>query len=73
MKTTVDLIQLGGLGMNMIIDAGTKTTVDLIQIAGIIKMKGCNLTLTNANAKPTVDLIQIQSVCSGHLTLDFRE
>lgn len=73
MKTTSDLIQLAGLGVNIVIDAGTKTTLDLIQIAGIIKMKGEHMTLNNASKKTTLDLIQISGVCSGHITLDFTD
>lgn len=72
MKTTLDLIQLAGLGTNLVIDAGTKTTLDLIQIAGVLKGKGAHLTLTNASRKTTLDLIQISSACSGNLTLDFN-
>jgi hypothetical protein len=73
MKPTLDLIQLAGLGTNLVIDAGTKPTLDLIQIAGILKNKGAHLTLTNASKKPTLDLIQISGVCSGNLTLDFTD
>lgn len=73
MKTTVDLIQLAGLGINLVIDAGTKTTQDLIQIANVLKGKGANLTLTNASKKTTIDLIHISSACSGNLTLDFND
>lgn len=73
MKPTVDLIQLAGLGVNLVIDASQKPTVDIIQIAGIINRQGTHLTLVNAHKKPTVDLIQISGVCKGHLTLDFTD
>ena len=73
MKSTTDLIQLAGLGVNLTIDAKTKSTTDLIQIAGIIRVKGTNLTLTSASSKSTTDLIQLSGLLIGNLNLDFND
>ena len=38
-KPTLDLIQLAGLGVNLIIDAKTRFTLDIIQIVGCVVLK----------------------------------
>ena len=73
MKSTTDLIQLAGLGVNLSIDAKTKSTTDLIQIAGIIKMKETKLTLINASSKSTTDLIQLSGLLHRNLELVFND
>lgn len=72
-KSTLDLLQLAGMGTNLIVDASQKTTLDLIQIAGSIGLKGGQLTLTNCQNKTTLDLMQIISVYPRNITLDFNE
>ena len=72
-KTTLDLMQLAGLGTNLKIDASTKTTLDLIQISGSIGLKGGHLTLTNCSKKTTLDLMQIVRNYPKNITLDFIE
>jgi hypothetical protein len=72
-KPTIDLMQLAGLGTNLVVDASNKPTVDLIQIAGSIGLKGGHLRLVNCNKKPTIDLMQIVSVYPNNITLDFTE
>jgi hypothetical protein len=72
-KSTIDLMQLAGLGTNLVVDASTKPTVDLIQIAGSIGLKGGQLRIVNCNKKPTIDLMQIVSVYPKNITLDFTE
>lgn len=73
MKTTIDLMQLAGLGTNLIIDAKTKPTVDIIQIVGSIGLKNGHITIRNAHFKPTLDLMQIVGVYPKNITLDFTE
>jgi hypothetical protein len=53
MKTTLDIIQLVGIGVNLVIDANTKTTLDLIQIVGSVGLKDSHITITNAHSKTT--------------------
>lgn len=72
-KTTVDLMQLAGMGTNLVVDASTKTTADLIQIAGSIGLKGGHLRIVNCSKKPTADLMQIVTVYPKNITLDFSE
>jgi hypothetical protein len=71
MKSTLDLIQLAGTGVNIVIDASTKSTLDIIQIVGSIGLKGSHITITNADCKSTLDLIQIASVYPTNITYDF--
>jgi hypothetical protein len=72
-KPTLDLLQLAGLGTNLVIDASTKPTLDLIQIAGSVGMKGGHLRLVNCNRKPTLDLMQIIGTYPNNITLDFTD
>ena len=72
-KSTIDLMQLAGLGTNLIVDASKKSTVDLIQIAGSIGLKGGQLKIINCSKKPTIDLMQIVRVYPKNITLDFTD
>ncbi len=72
-KSTLDLMQLAGLGTNLVIDASQKSTTDLIQIAGSIGLKGGHLRIINCSKKSTIDLMQIVSVYPKNITLDFTE
>ena len=72
-KETLDLMQLAGMGTNLVIDANAKTTVELIQIAGSIGLKGGHLRIINCSKKKTADLMQIISVYPQNITLDFSE
>ena len=72
-KTTLDLMQLAGFGVNLIVDAKTKPTLDFIQIVGSIGLKGGHITIRNAQYKPTLDLMQIAKVYPKNITFDFTE
>jgi len=72
-KPTLDLMQLAGFGVNLIVDAKTKSTLDLIQIVGSVGLKKGHLTITNAQYKPTLDLMQIAKVYPQYITFDFTE
>lgn len=73
MKSTLDLMQLAGTGVNIVIDAKTKSTADIIQIVGTIGLNGSHITIINANSKSTLDLIQIASVYPKNITYDLTD
>jgi len=70
-KPTTDLIQLAGMGTNLVVDASTKTTADLILLGGSIGSHGGHLRIVNCSKKPTSDLMQIVMVHPKNITLDF--
>ena len=70
---TLDLMQLAGFGVNLIVDAKTKSTLDLIQIVGSVGLKKGHLKIRNAQYMPTLDLMQIAKVYPQHITFDFTE
>jgi hypothetical protein len=72
-KPTLDLMQLAGFGVNLIIDANTKPTLDIIQIVGSVGLKESHITIRNAQHKPTLDLMQIAKVYPKNITFDFTE
>lgn len=73
MKSTLELIQIAGTGVNLVIDAKSKSTLDIIQIVGSIGLKESHITIKNANSKSTLDLFQIASIYSRNITFDFME
>ena len=72
-KPTLDLMQLAGFGVNLIIDGKTKSTVDIIQIVGSVGLKEGHMTIRNSQYKPTLDLMQIAKVYPKNITFDFTE
>jgi hypothetical protein len=54
-KPTLDLMQLAGFGVNLIIDSKTTLTLDLIQIVGCIGLKEKHVTIRNYQFKSTID------------------
>ena len=72
-KPTLDLMQLAGFGVNLIIDAKTRPTLDIIQIVGSVGLKQGHITIRNAQYKPTLDLMQIAKVYPQFITFDFTE
>jgi len=72
-KPTLELMQLAGFGVNIIIDGKTKPTLDIIQIVGSVGLKDGHITIRNAQYKPTLDLMQIAKVYPKNITFDFTE
>ena len=72
-KPTLDLMQLAGFGVDLIIDAKATPTLDIIQIVGSIGLKQSKITIRNAQYKSTLDLMQIAKVYPQFITLDFTE
>ncbi len=72
-KPTLDLIQLAGFGVNLIIDGKTTQTLDIIQIVGSVGLKDGHITIRNAQCKTTLDLMQIAKVYPKNITFDFGE
>ena len=73
MKTSLDLINLAGLGTALIVDAKNLSTLDLINIVGIIGLKESHITIRNADLKTTLDLMQISSIYPKNITLDLTD
>lgn len=59
MKTTMDIIQLAKLGVDLVVDASSKTTMDLMQIIKAASSSGGHVTLKNCEKKSTMDLKQL--------------
>ena len=59
MKTTLDIIQLANLGVDLIVDASTKTTMDLLNIINAVNDAGGHILLRNCDKKTTSDLILV--------------
>jgi hypothetical protein len=72
-KPTLDIMQLAGFGVNIIIDGKTKPTLDILQIVGSVGLKDGHITIRNAQYKPTLDLMQIAKVYPKNITFDFTE
>lgn len=72
-KTTTDLLNIAGTGVNIILDASSKTTTDLINITGVVGRKNGHITLINCSKKTTTDLLNICSIYPSNITLDFTE
>ena len=70
---TLDLMQLAGFVVNLIVDAKTKPTLNIIQIVGSVGLKEGHITIRNAQYKPTLDLMQIAKVYPKSITFDFTE
>ena len=72
-KPTLDLMQIAGFGVNIIIDGKTKPTLDIIQIVNSVGLKDGHITIRNAQYKPSLDLMQIAKVYPKNITFDFTE
>lgn len=70
MKTTMDIIQLANLGVNLVVDASTKTTMDLMQIINAAFNSGGHVLLKNCDKKTTMDLRQLCINNPKNVTID---
>jgi hypothetical protein len=73
MKSTSELIQIAGTGVNLVIDAKSRTTADIINIIGSVGAKGSLITIKNINSRPTADLILMANIYPKSITFDFTE
>lgn len=72
-KPTLDLMQLAGFGVNLIIDSKIKSTTNIIQIVSSVGLKEGHITIRNAQYKPTLDLKKIAKVYPKNITFHFTE
>ncbi len=71
MITSLEMIRLANLSINLRIDATVHSHDDLMQIAYIVNAKGTHLTLVNAHQRSMADLAQVSQLLKTHITLDF--
>ena len=70
MKTTMDIVQLAKLGVDLVVDASSKTTMDLMMIISAASNSGGHVLLKNCDKKTTMDLRNLSINNPKNVTID---